>query len=171
MKNFLKQLKIFLQNNFNFLYRIYLKLVVKKKFRTEIDFFEKENNIESQNNKKSILFFTSHKSASTFFDNFFDVIKNLQDRTCINVDQYNTFILNNKFNKQEKFLGKFKNSGYIFGPIRNYLNIPKIYEYKIVLFLRDPRDVLVSDYYSIKYSHNVINKDLSLEKKLLKIKL
>ena len=30
--------------------------------------------------------------------------------------------------------------------------------------------MLVSDYYSIKYSHNVINKDLSLEKKIIKDK-
>ena len=163
MKNYTKSIKIFLQNNLNFFYRIYLKIIIKKKFKTEVSFFEGKN--FNTTDKKSILFFTSHKCASTFFDKFFYLIKNCQDRLCINVDQFNTFILENKFNNSEKFLGKFKAKGYIFGPIRTFLNIPDIQNYNVVLFLRDPRDVLVSDYYSMKFSHNIINKKFILEKK------
>ena len=163
MKILIKLLKLFIQNNFNFLYRYYIKKVVKKKFKKEIDFFENKN--FNTVDKESILFFTSHKSASTFFDKFFYLIRNSQKRICINVDQYNTFILENKFNHSESFLGKFKSRGYIFGPIRTYLKIPNLQNYKIVLFLRDPRDVLVSDYFSTKFSHNSINQELILEKK------
>jgi hypothetical protein len=163
LRDYTKRIKLFLQINFNFFYRIYLKIIVNKKFKTEVSFFKGKN--FNTTDKKSILFFTSHKCASTFFDKFFYLIKNCQDRLCINVDQFNTFILENKFNNSEKFLGKFKTKGYIFGPIRTFLKIPDIKKYDIILFLRDPRDVLVSDYFSMKFSHNIINKELILEKK------
>ena len=58
----------------------------------------------------------------------------------------------------------FHNKGYVYGPFRSYRHIPKISEYKIFLLLRDPRDVLTSYYYSIVYSHTVINSKL-LEKR------
>ena len=43
--------------------------------------------------------------------------------------------------------------GYFYGPFRSFnRGIPNLEDYKIFLMLRDPRDVIVSSYYSI-YSH------------------
>jgi len=38
------------------------------------------------------------------------------------------------------------------------LKIKNIKQFKVILFVRDPRDILISDYFSLKYSHNVINQ-------------
>ncbi len=40
-----------------------------------------------------------------------------------------------------------------FAPIRFYVNIPQVEDYRIILHLRDPRDVLVSMFYSYCYIH------------------
>lgn len=46
--------------------------------------------------------------------------------------------------------------GYFFGPFRRYNpGIGRIEDYRTILQLRDPRDVLVSLYYSTAYSHNI----------------
>ena len=42
-----------------------------------------------------------------------------------------------------------------FAPLRYYFNVPKELNPHIILHLRDPRDVLVSLYFSEAYSHNV----------------
>jgi hypothetical protein len=40
-----------------------------------------------------------------------------------------------------------------FAPIRFFVDIPRIEEYRVILHLRDPRDVLVSMFYSYCYIH------------------
>jgi len=48
----------------------------------------------------------------------------------------------------------YKLSGYVYGPFRNpHPNVPRSEKYQILLQLRDPRDVLVSHYYSRAFSH------------------
>lgn len=55
--------------------------------------------------------------------------------------------------KAEEFLSP---SGYIYGPFRGfYEEIPHIEKYKVILMLRDPRDVLTSAYFSSAYSHYI----------------
>jgi hypothetical protein len=41
-----------------------------------------------------------------------------------------------------------------FGPLRFFVEIPRFEEYQILLHVRDPRDVLVSMFYSYCYIHN-----------------
>jgi hypothetical protein len=41
----------------------------------------------------------------------------------------------------------------IYGPLRRYIDLPDLDRRPLVLMLRDPRDVLVSSYYSVAYSH------------------
>jgi len=43
-----------------------------------------------------------------------------------------------------------------FAPLRYYFKIPDELNANVILHLRDPRDVLVSLYYSEAYSHSVI---------------
>ena len=47
----------------------------------------------------------------------------------------------------------FDNRGYIYGPLRYFLPIPRLGDYRIILVVRDPRDILTSQYYSIRNSH------------------
>ena len=53
----------------------------------------------------------------------------------------------------------YRTRGYIYGPHRSFWNIPLIDEYKVVLVLRDPRDVLTSMYFAVAFSHNLLTKD------------
>lgn len=153
----IKEIKIYLQENLNFLYRIYINLKIKKQLKNEISFFGDKLIVKSKN--KSIILFTTHKSASTFFDNFFLKLNKYFDHKYINFDYYNTFLGNNSMHKNRKILDKyFISKGIIYGPIRKYLQIKHIRKFKVILFIRDPRDILVSDYFSLKYSHNVINE-------------
>ena len=54
----------------------------------------------------------------------------------------------------------FRQNGYIFGTFRwlpQRLHIPALKTYKTVLLVRDPRDMLVSAYYSFRESHPIPN--------------
>lgn len=54
--------------------------------------------------------------------------------------------------EHEKF-GRFPITGHYFGPLRYYVDIPGLEKMKVIVVLRDPRDVLVSRYFSEKYNH------------------
>jgi hypothetical protein len=47
----------------------------------------------------------------------------------------------------------WKNHHGCFAPVRFYVDVPDIQEYDVILHLRDPRDVLVSMFYSYCYIH------------------
>jgi hypothetical protein len=57
----------------------------------------------------------------------------------------------------EGFGGKaFVPRGYLYGPIRTYVSgITDLDAYKVVLMLRDPRDVLTSLYFTTAYNHYI----------------
>jgi hypothetical protein len=62
----------------------------------------------------------------------------------------------------------YRENGIIYGPHRSYRDIPNLDKYKVILVLRDPRDVLVSYYYSIAFSHPIISKNITeMRKKAL----
>ena len=110
---------------------------------------------------ESVYFYTLHKCASSLFSIY--VLKNIGGLEHVDyaLDIYNGHIaINKKLN--------FKKKGYIYGPIRisadprtpeyKMLTIPasqpEFIRDKIAIFLvRDPRDILVSSYYSFAYSH------------------
>lgn len=56
----------------------------------------------------------------------------------------------------KKYAHLFKPEGYIYTVFGGMiLGIPSLERFKVVLVVRDPRDILVSDYYSIAYSHAI----------------
>lgn len=119
--------------------------------------------------KKSVIFFTAHRSGSTFLNNTLKKIS--ADEGFMPVDYDFLFTVMgqdyfiNKF-KDSEFLQKgFKSTGYYYGAFRSYRNIPNLEKYKIVLLLRDPRDVLNSLYFSTTFSHDVLNTKLIENKK------
>ena len=107
---------------------------------------------------ESVFFYTFHKCASTLFGSY--VLKNI--RGLRNVDHTRHI--------EEMHAGKavFKENGYVYGPIRlSVLPGSPVHEHfvepvsderfikdRIAVFLiRDPRDVLVSSYYSFGFAH------------------
>src|SRR5438132_10534005 len=107
---------------------------------------------------ESVYFYTLHKCASGLFSDY--VLKNVRRLRLIDYED--------RFYKGEPVCVTFKEKGFIYGPIR-VSNGPQSTIYsklvepasrtdfvrdKIAIFLiRDPRDILVSSYYSFGYTH------------------
>lgn len=114
-----------------------------------IDFFKKKLD-------KNILFFTVHKAASMFIYKIcHDLCKECGlNYYSVNHNKYNRYY----FDTEETDLcdiTNWKNRTGCFAPLRYYFNVPEELNARIILHLRDPRDVLVSLYFSEAYSHNV----------------
>lgn len=73
------------------------------------------------------------------------------------------------FKDPEALRRMFRPNGFFFGALRDFCQIPDPEKYRIIVVLRDPRDVLTSKYYSQAYSHSVINASvLDRRRKVLK---
>ncbi|MFC1845238.1 sulfotransferase domain-containing protein [Thermodesulfobacteriota bacterium] len=115
-----------------------------------IGFFKKKRN-------KNILFFTVHKAASMFI---YKICHDLSKESglnyySVNHNKYNRYYFDTEENDLED-LTNWQNKTGCFAPLRYYFNIPQELKAHIILHLRDPRDVLVSLYFSEAYSHNVL---------------
>lgn len=110
---------------------------------------------------ESIYFYTFHKCASTLFSNY--LLK--QIRGLRHIDYANQIYLGKQKQAQDFIFAK---TGYIYGPIRlsadprddvyRFLVAPTsqvgfIADKRAIFFIRDPRDILVSSYYSVAYTH------------------
>lgn len=130
-----------------------LKLVINPKHYLNFSNTGKKRN--------SVYFYTFHKCASTLFSSY--VLKNIEG---LNHIDYASQIYNGK--QFDSLI--FENEGFVYGPIRLSAN-PESPVYKklvqpvsnsdfiqdkIAIFLvRDPRDILVSAYYSFGYTHGL----------------
>jgi len=110
-------------------------------------------------NLESVFFYTLHKCASTLFSHYLlEHVEGLR-----HVDYENEY-----FSGLRTVKAEFSDKGYIYGPIRvsvrameptfslftKPVSSPDFVEGKKAIFMaRDPRDMLVSSYYSYAYSH------------------
>ncbi len=108
---------------------------------------------------ESVFFYTFHKCASTLFSTY--VLKNFRGLTHID---YASLIYSGE--ALEEVI--FQETGYIYGPIRLSVDVlspvyarlvapvsqPDFIKNKVaIFFIRDPRDILISFYYSFGYTH------------------
>lgn len=110
----------------------------------------------NQHETKSVIFFTTHKCASTYMSKCMGYINEKYLKLIhINFMSYlwlyssqDTFEI-----LEKKKYQAFQPQGFLYSPLRKYVSIPEIDRYYVLLMLRDPRDVMVSEYYSVAYSH------------------
>jgi len=113
--------------------------------------------------KNSIAFFTIHKAASVFAGSVLRRMAKLSGYECIHYEA--CAFAGGQLPYRYDLLGDwseniYPSKGYFFGPFREYHNaIPWLNNGSIILHLRDPRDVLVSLYYSLRYSHSIPNSN------------
>ena len=124
----------------------------------------KERVLEANNRPKthkSFLFFTTHKCASTFVTALLEELADQSDYETFNyasaywelgdaVDSAGLHI--RKFLPQNYDM-LFRQYGEIYGPLRFPVEFPGRENFKHIFFFRDPRDVLVSSFYSWAYTH------------------
>ena len=98
----------------------------------------------------NIIVFTLHKSASSFIHR---LSKRLSKKS--NLAHYSPNGEDSNINEEQLFTDKdfWLNNDGCFAPVRFFVDVPQVEKYDIILHLRDPRDVLVSMFYSYCYIH------------------
>lgn len=109
--------------------------------------------------KPSILHFSLNKAATQTVRDILGKVAAANGMTPVSVNGY---AFDTKFpnfyemskEEREKYNHFFQPRGYAYSHLREFLDgIPQLADYKIFLVIRDPRDLLVSMYYSVAYSH------------------
>ena len=130
------------------------------------------NVYKNTENPKSAIFYTTHKCASSFVPQLFSVILKNSDYELVDYAGA-IWHLGNKFNLGtphidclQNFLEKsysdlYSLHGKIYGPQRVPLDFPGRDKFKNIFFLRDPRDVLISAYFSFAFTHPEPLNDIS----------
>lgn len=110
----------------------------------------------------SVFLFSTHKCASTFLNQLLSDLAVREGKRHVNLESY----LGTRPDKRDSLYADiefmdniFKNKGYYFGVFRyGFKNFNSNSESKVIVVLRDPRDILTSQFYSIAYSHPVLTK-------------
>jgi len=107
----------------------------------------------------SVLFFTVHKAASIFSA---AVCRRIAEHSGYVGADFMSYLFSGGRVTGELFepgplaAEIYRKKGFFYGPFRHFHEaIPWLAEGRIILHVRDPRDVLVSSYYSLAYSHYV----------------
>jgi len=116
---------------------------------------------------RSVCFFTLHKCASTLFGNY--ILKNVKGLESVD---YASKIYSGEISFKEEII--FKKRGYVYGPIRisdgetspvgrmlvkPTINYNFIRNKRTLFLVRDPRDILISSYYSFGFTHDLSTVD------------
>jgi hypothetical protein len=164
-----QQYKNYLKENFFTLYKYFYKPVSRLAMFSIEKRLLNNKQVESSN-LKSILFFTTYKCASSFAGEIINELTVDAGYKHVDFDSYFYHLEKDTDREYKKLFSKnaFRAGGFIYGPMRHYQPIPSIDQYKILLILRDPRDVLVSHYYSAKYSHEISTTKMRNKRKKAK---
>lgn len=134
-----------------------VQFLKNKYFRNELALIK---GIHKNSNKHpSIIYFSVNKAATQY-------VKSILRRCAVKNGMVSIGIHDYAFNsdfpyldhlsveEMKKYEHIFKKTGYLYSPFGGMIEgIPNLEDYKVVLLTRDPRDILVSQYYSTSYSH------------------
>jgi len=136
----------------------YLKEVdLQKKFNVELDLIKGRHH--NQNKHPSIIHFSMNKAATQYTRKLLTQCAVENGIVPVNIHSYafNTnfpYLDHLSAEEMEKYQHIFKPNGYLYSVFGGMIEgIKEIEKYKIVLMVRDFRDLLVSEYYSVAYSH------------------
>lgn len=117
----------------------------------------------ARSQRPSVVAFTVHKAASIYFARLVEKLARDAGLTKIDFAGYRFKggrIAPGIFEPGEFSSRVYQPRGYLYGPFRTFNPaIPNLDRYRVVVNLRDPRDVLVSAYYSMAYSHYVPERE------------
>ena len=151
-----KQFESLIQLN-PLLYKFYLKKRLSFKFKNEIQLINNKSKTDSTH--PSILHFSFQKSATQYVKDLLTICAQENNLTPIKLPDY-AFNSNFPFLDQlqkdelEQYQYIFRKEGYlytVFGDMVQHLE--NLNSYKVIFLTRDPRDILVSEYFSLRYSH------------------
>jgi len=106
----------------------------------------------------SVCVFTTHKCASVYVERLLCRLAEAFGSTYVNYDRYFTLFdpkLYRHYRSEVSYTRAFHPQGYCYGPFRGINELAEDARYKRIVNLRDPRDVVVSSYFSTAFSHSV----------------
>jgi len=142
--------------------RLGRRIYVQQQFKTELELIKGKH--QNENEHPSIIHFSFNKAATQYVKSILIrcAIENGMAPIAIHDYAFHTnFPRLHRLSAKEmaKYHHIFKQRGYLYSVFAGMIEgIPHLEKYKVVLVARDPRDILVSGYYSIAYSHSVPSK-------------
>lgn len=116
---------------------------------------------DSKSTQQSVIFFTVNKSASTFIKKTVAALIGKEKVAHIRLTAYLTPEKREKYFNNPAFMKKvFKEKGFFYGAFMAPYPFPNMDKLKIFLVLRDPRDVLTSNYFSTLFNHPLTANDM-----------
>ena len=139
------------------------KIYRKYRLKTELALIKGTH--KNTNTGTSVIHFSMHKSATQYVKSILRSCANETAMTPVSIHDYsfNTnfpFLDTLSLEETKQYHHIFKPQGYVYTPFEGMIKgIPALEKYKIVLMVRDPRDMLVSEFYSAAFSHAVPDKN------------
>lgn len=133
------------------------KIYINKKYKTEIKLIKKTH--KTQNNNPSIIYFSFNKAATQYVKSILKKCAIQNGMVPVQMAEYAfetdfPYLPGAGFEVFELYKHIFKEKGYIYGPFAGMINgIDHFEKYKIIFMTRDPRDLLVSSFFSFGWSH------------------
>ncbi len=142
--------------------RLGKSIYVRRRFKTELELIEGRHH--NENEHPSIVHFSFNKAATQY-------VKSVLRRCAVESGMVPVAIHDYAFHTDfprlhhlppeevSKYSHIFREKGYLYSVFGGMIEgLPHLDRYKVVLVARDPRDMLVSGYFSIAYSHSVPSK-------------
>ena len=115
----------------------------------------------STSTQQSVILFTVNKSASTFIKKTVATLIGKEKVAHIRLTAYLSPEKREKyFNNPASMQKVFKENGFFYGAFMAPYPFPNLDKFKILLVLRDPRDVLTSNYFSTLFNHPLTANDM-----------
>lgn len=153
---------------------IIFRIIKNDKFKVLRRIADSSDYLENRKEINSIIFWTTHKCASTYISKFLELISKESKQKHFDYAG-NIWELGNEIKIKDPFDIEtncdflYREYGEIYGPMRTPFDFSLRDKLNNIFFLRDPRDLIVSKYYSIAYSHpepsNIIVKKEFLKKR------
>lgn len=121
---------------------------------------------ESSSPQKSVLAFSHHKAGSTML---FGILRDLSAAAGVTFIAMPRVLFGSGIDPASvDVIADFKETGFCFGGYRFFPSspLPLIDTAPTVLLVRDPRDVLVSHYYSVRESHRIPGQEGGLKSRM-----
>ena len=144
---------------------------LQKRFPVEIELIK--GNHHNENKHPSLIHFSVNKAATQYVKHILCRCASEQGMVPVGIHEYAwatdfPYLDSLSASEMQKYRHVFLPEGYLYSVFGGMIEgISDLEKYLIVLMIRDPRDVLVSNYYSTAYSHRVPDKESSGYKEFL----
>ncbi len=142
-----------------------LHLFLRRQFQVEMQLMNGKH--QNENTHPSIIHFSLNKAATQHTKKVLRrcAIENGMTPAHLNEYAFYTqypYLTSLNVEKMGEYQHLFKPQGYLYTAFGGLVQgIPELEKYKVILMVRDPRDLVVSSYYSISYSHSTPPKTSS----------